>query len=344
MDESLVLLAFGLFGPRWAEPDPATGLKLPALELLLARAVRTKEESETRSYEAALCELFGIKPPPEADLPIAALTQLVDFEEEHGGVWMRADPVYLCPDLNKLLLFDSSAFPLEKAEAESLLSEVKAVLRPQGWQLCFGKDWTRWYLKLPHAPPIKTYSPSAAVGRHIDPYLPTGPDSRDWHRLFNEVQMILHTSPVNQAREARGELPINSLWFWGSGALPAVPKAQWSKVLSSEPVAQGLAKLCGCPYGEVPADARDWAEAGTALVVLHTGHTRTGGLSDWRDYITALERDWFAPLAMRLKKGRLKGLTILTEGERFTVTRKGLRRFWLRRKRIALYRLMIPDK
>lgn len=349
MDESLVLLAFDLFGPNPAEVDPSAGLKLPALELLLARAVRAKEERADRPYEAELCDLFEIEPPPEADLPVAALTHLVDFEGDHEGVWMRADPVYLRPDLHKLLLFDSTAFHLEKAEAEGLVSELNLLLKQQGRQLSLGKDWTRWYLRLPQAPRIKTYPPGAIVAQHIDPYLPTGPDSQDWHRLFNEVQMILHTANVNQAREARGELPINSLWFWGSGVPPAAPKARWSRVLSSEPVAQGLAKLCGCTYAEVPAGAREWFEAGTVdgdtLVVLHKGQSlaKASYLSEWRDYITALEKDWFAPLAMTLKKGGLKRLTILTEGARFTVTRKSLRRFWLRRKRIALYRITPDD-
>jgi hypothetical protein len=186
------------------------------------------------------------------------------------------------------------------------------------------------------------------VGQHIDPYLPVGPDSRDWHRLFNEVQMVLHTAQVNQAREARGELPINSLWFWGSGALPAAPKVHWSRVLSSEPVAQGLAKLCGRPYAEVPADAKEWLGAGTVggdpLVVLHEGQRLAWAddLCGWHDYLASLERDWFAPLTVMLRQGQLKTLTLLTEKGRFTVTRKALRHFWLRRRRIGLYREETP--
>jgi len=31
---------------------------------------------------------------------------------------------------------------------------------------------------------------------------------------LNELQMQLHDHPLNQAREARGELPVNSLWLW----------------------------------------------------------------------------------------------------------------------------------
>jgi hypothetical protein len=39
-------------------------------------------------------------------------------------------------------------------------------------------------------------------------------------RLQNEMQMLLYTHPVNDARSARGVLPVNSFWLSGTGALP----------------------------------------------------------------------------------------------------------------------------
>jgi hypothetical protein len=32
--------------------------------------------------------------------------------------------------------------------------------------------------------------------------------------------MLLHTHPINDAREARGALPVNSFWLSGTGVLP----------------------------------------------------------------------------------------------------------------------------
>jgi hypothetical protein len=339
---NLVLFIPGFLSPKvgWAEADSAVDIALPALELLLVRASHTREAIGEGSYEAALCKLFGIEPKAHGDLPIAALTHLVDFEGDHAGVWIRADPVYLRPDLGKLLLFDSSAFHIEKEEAETLIREINPILGQQGRPLSFGKGWTRWYLRLPRAPRIETYPPSTVTGQHIDPYIPAGPERRDWHRLFNETQMLLHSAKVNQAREARGEPPINSVWFWGSGALPATPKVHWTKVWSSEPLAQALAKFCGCPYA-VPTAVRDCLEEETAggdiLVVLHKAQCLSDDSSRWYEYIMDLERDWFAPSLENLKAGRLASLTILTARGSFTVTRSRLRRFWLRRKGIGVY-------
>ena len=39
------------------------------------------------------------------------------------------------------------------------------------------------------------------------------------------MQMLLYTHPLNDAREARGALPVNAIWFSGTGAL-AAPRHQ----------------------------------------------------------------------------------------------------------------------
>ena len=68
------------------------------------------------------------------------------------------------------------------------------------------------------------------------PYLPTGKDGKQWHTVLNEMQILLHTAQVNIERERRGDLPINSLWFWGSGRLPQeIQRVDWARVHSEEP-------------------------------------------------------------------------------------------------------------
>jgi hypothetical protein len=42
--------------------------------------------------------------------------------------------------------------------------------------------------------------------------------AKKWRRLQNELQMILHDHPVNEARLERGELSINSVWLYGCGS------------------------------------------------------------------------------------------------------------------------------
>jgi len=57
--------------------------------------------------------------------------------------------------------------------------------------------------------------------------------------------MVLHQSPANEARRSRGELPINSVWFWGGGALPERIAAEDKILYTDDRYSQGLAKAVG---------------------------------------------------------------------------------------------------
>ncbi len=80
---------------------------------------------------------------------------------------------------------------------------------------------------------LPTASLDRVIGRNIDPWLvgshttaPLSPAAQLLRRLQNEMQMLLYTHPVNEARR----LTINSFWVHGTGALPA------TQVTHSEPV------------------------------------------------------------------------------------------------------------
>ena len=57
------------------------------------------------------------------DPPVAAVTRFLDTGERDGGWYLRADPVHLRADLNKLILFDASTFALSDREARSFAAD-----------------------------------------------------------------------------------------------------------------------------------------------------------------------------------------------------------------------------
>ena len=63
---------------------------------------------------------------------------------------------------------------------------------------------------------VRTSSLDLVAGRSLDPFMPSGEDAGQLRSLMNECQMLLH------AEEFPGM--VNSLWFWGIGRLPAVPR------------------------------------------------------------------------------------------------------------------------
>src|SRR6266516_108636 len=63
--------------------------------------------------------------------------------------------------------------------------------------------------------------------------------------------MVLHSHAVNEAREARGEPAVNSVWFWGGGRVPRVATERWHSVSADEPLALGLARAAAMRDGRL---------------------------------------------------------------------------------------------
>src|SRR4030066_31854 len=143
-----------------------------------------------------------------------------------------------------------------EGETQRLVAELNEPLAQAGWLLKAPRP-ERWYLKPPAAAAITTTPLAAANGRNVQPLLPQGPDRKARHTRLNEIQILLYTSPVNAAREARGLLPANSVWFWGGGG-PAPPGGGgWTRVSSDDPLCLGLARLAGVSSGPLPANGKE---------------------------------------------------------------------------------------
>jgi hypothetical protein len=342
----LTLLVPGLFGGtrRPAVTDSAESEpRLPALETFLARADRHSQVA--RGAEARVFALFGVEPEAGADLPVAAVTRVLDLGVIDTGWWLRADPVHLVPDRDRLVLHDSQSFELTQDEATRLAAEIGETYAAEGWILKAPRPG-RWYLKPPRAPRLSTTPLPEVVGRDIHPYLPQGPDGKAWHTLLNELQILLHTARMNSEREQAGKPPINSLWFWGGGRLPSVRAAHWSQVWSLEAVSLGLARLCEIPVAAPPDDFSAWQRQtdaqsdGAHLVVLDEARAslQYGDRARWREVIRRLERDWFVPMFAALGNRQLQALTVLDEtGPAYELTPRSARRWWRRPRRVAQY-------
>jgi hypothetical protein len=316
-------------------PHPASALSLPALETLLGRG--EAESFAPSDLEAALFALFGVELPPGGDLPVAAVTRVVDAGTREEGYWLRADPAHLVPNRDQLVLAAVGGLGISRDDAEHLAADINSRFGDAGWHLDAPVP-DRWYLQLDDDPGIRTVPPSAAAGRDIRGLLPAGEHARHWHALINELQMVLHGSPVNAAREGRGEPAVNSLWLWGGGRLPRVPKGTWIKVWGNDPLAEGLARLSGTATAALPAKGDTWLasalDPGGHLAVLSGGldAIRRGDLGRWLEFVQVLETDWFVPLLGALRSGELQTLSLLPlAGWNYSLGRRELRRWWRRR-------------
>lgn len=167
--------------------------------------------------EAYVAKQFGLQANP--DFPLAAISGLADELNVQAGYWLRADPVHLVMQRDAFSLGEPMPIVLSPAEAETILNTFNAHFAQDGLQFLQGQSG-QWYIHTAQKPAIKTVLPSVAVHQNVHQHMPSGPDAAKWRGFVNEIQMLLHSHPVNAQRELRKDLVINSIWFSGGGALP----------------------------------------------------------------------------------------------------------------------------
>jgi hypothetical protein len=303
--------------------------RFPSIELLLARGRR--QERPPVGFEAGLLGLFGLE--GEA-IPAGALTVLAAGDDPGASAWLRADPVHLRLMRDRLLVMPAEALNLSRAEADALCAALNGHFA--GTMQVRAVDPRRWCARIEKIPSSNKASALDEAGREVRPG-----DS-----LLNEIQMLLHAHPVNEAREARGEPVVNSLWLWGAGAAPTV-SSPWNSVLADEPIALGLARLGGARYTTLPASAAAWLERapeeGRHLIVLDALRVPLALLEEnnCSERLAALERDWFTPILVALRSQRIGLVTVhVPDGSAsafFETDRGDLRRFWRRAKALGRY-------
>ncbi len=287
-----------LFLPPLLAKDVCTGLSLPVLEKFLARG-KLKTLSQ-RSLEAWLCDAFAVP-----DSAVAPVTLLADGLQPESVYWLRADPVHLHLDRNQIILQTNVAPTAE--EAAQLCAHLNQHFARSGMQF-FAPHPRRWYLRLDEEPSLTTHSVYAAEGRNTRFYLPQETSGMKWHAAMNEVQMLLHGHPANEASEARGSLPINSVWLWGGGHA-VTPGKPFDRLYGDSELAALFAKTAGMPYER---NITDKMQNGNALCVLDGLGTavRRGDFHAWRESVSAFEHECLSPLLRMLAAGELDLITL----------------------------------
>ncbi|HET7670740.1 MAG TPA: hypothetical protein VFK84_10055 [Burkholderiales bacterium] len=314
--------------------------RLPGVEMLLARARCTSQES--CSFEGWLQEAFGLG---ETRLPAGASTELGAGRDPGTGCWVRADPVHLRVMRERLIVVPGAALNLTPDDAQSLCEAINAHF---GERLALRMvEPERWAARLAEEMAVDAPSPLEIAGRDVDLGRPAGADAARSHKLMNEAQMVLHSHPVNEAREKQGLAPVNSIWLWGAGRPPKLEGVPWQSVTARDPLVLGLARAAGVRHRPLPASAAAWLERAPeegrhliALDMLRAPHA-LGLTGEYHDAMAGLERDWFAPLLQALREGRIGMVTIHVpdagECASYETIRGDLRRFWRRPKALEHY-------
>lgn len=322
-----ILLPFAL-PPAEMAADLLRACKTPALAMLLARARSPRIErfdgfSRSLPHEIWLARQFGLAAHMDGSPPLAhAAMRRYGLPTEQGW-WFILNPVHFHIARDHLVLTDARQLGANEEESRALFDAAQPLFEEEGRTLLYG-DAHAWFVRADDWQGLQTATPDAACGHNIDIWLPKGDAERVWRKLQNEVQMHWHIHAVNDAREARGARPINSLWLWGGtpASLQVTP-----------PRAPGMCELPGALAAYAPPG---WTAAQADNKLLAFDELISPALnSNWAEWLAqfhALEAEHFAPALTQLQSGKIDRLGLIlshnTALAEFIVTRNSLRKFW----------------
>jgi hypothetical protein len=209
---------------------PLAALQLPQLQRLLAQWVPAGPADEADAFslspphERALARAWGWLG-ADGCLPWAAQAAAADGIDTGDLAWGLVTPAHWHLGTEQLSLLDPAGLLLNAEESRALFDAVRELFTSQGWLLAWGAP-LRWYAAHESLADLACAALDRVIGRNVDLWLGSHPKLRPLRRLQAEVQMLLHSHPLNATREAKGLLPVNSFWLSGCGLTqPVQPNA-----------------------------------------------------------------------------------------------------------------------
>jgi hypothetical protein len=279
--------------------------RVPLLEQLIARADDWVPVADWRA------EAFRVIAPQAASMPAVAAVALCAERGAVRAAWVcAATPVRYEAEMSSVRMPADGILSLTPAAAETLSSDFNRIWKGSGIRMTSARSGQLFCI-FDRALEVVTRDPAQVLEQHIEEYLPAGADAPRLKQLISETEMWLFEHEVNGARKELNLPAINGLWFWGGG----------------EPIAS-LPNVSGWTAGDdlffnafsVPQDER--FESGVVAL----------GCVPGGDQWHAVESRWLHPAMIALRARRLSRLQISAAERCFTVTARGLRRFWRSRK------------
>ncbi len=353
--EFAVLVLPGLLDPpSGAQTALQVETPLDALSALFCRA--TRHDMTGHSFEAVLGKVFDCTDPVRGDVPVAALEWPLYFQVESSQTrrhalptngCLRADPVHLQVDRDQARLIEGEALDLSDGEAAELVDALNAHFAEDAMQF-HRAGAKQWFLTAGRALDVNMSPPGYAAGRNVHHFFPSGDSGGYWKALLTEVQMLLHTHPVNQHRQAHGQREVNSVWLWGGGVLPGINSDKGNdisthSVYTDEALPKAMAERRQQPVRPLPTNNlsvdQPFTLVDATLLSLST-YSRT---TEWVHALAGMEARYFVPLVNALKRSHIPGVSVYPcNGQRIDISRVEMKKFW--RKRTPLQDYFSPQE
>ena len=210
------------------------------------------------ALEAARLGLTGAGAGPKGGLDAGS-----EAGSDAGSIkaWGRLTPAHWQLGTEQITMLAPQLLDLDPATSAAFLEAVRPLFETEGFEL-HATEAGHWLARHPVLADLPCASLDRVIGRNVDLWLPADPRARRVRRLQNEVQMFLHTHLLNEDREQRGALPVNSFWLDGCGVAPA---SQGAAALASSAAVIEDDRL------RAPALNEDWFAWSRAFAQLDEG-------------------------------------------------------------------------
>ena len=287
MIQHLVIPFAACADPAWAHAMKALPVNsLPHLRQLLSRmklvrSVQGDAHSLSPPHERASAAALGLPESADGLIPWAAL-EADKTGMASGKPWAFITPCHWAMGREHATLTDPADLALTPDEARTLRAAMQPYFDTEGITLQAVTPG-RWLAEGEVLRNLPTASLDRVLGRNVDTWLPDKTTAGSLRRLQNEMQMLLYTHPLNDARSTQRQRTVNSFWISGSGVLPASTSASANN----------------SPITSTVTSPRTLAQA------VFT--------DDWAAYVAAwakLDADHIAELLARQKAGDVVRLTL----------------------------------
>jgi len=222
---------------------------------------RTIPDGFTPGSEIANLSIFGYDPVRyyTGRGPLEAASLKVELSA--NDLAFRCNLVTLEFQGGKILMEDFSAGHITNEEAGKVVIDLDKKMGTNEIRFYAGVSYRHLMVlkngaaKFRNLEELRIPPPHDIVGNEISPFL--SQMKEPVFSLVKESQRVLKSHPVNQAREARGLLPANSIWLWGQGRSPQMTSLKErfgidGYVISAVHLIKGIGILAGLEVMEVP--------------------------------------------------------------------------------------------
>jgi hypothetical protein len=273
--------------------------------------------------------------PHRASEPTTPASSSAAVMSPAGTAWV-ATPVHLIAGLTNLHLDRRGLLRLPPEDLASIAQDFNRIfgeaelhLQP----LANGE----FLLRAPAAWNAITTEPARALVIDLESALPKGNTATALKRLGAELEMWLHSHPVNDARLRRGEPPVSTLWLWGGGALESLKSASapvTDVACGVDPYLAGLWDLQGAPtralpdrFGDLLSDPKP-ERATLVLEITPLLHTNP----NWTVFeaLVDLDRLYLSPALAALRARAVESVVLVANDMEVRLRSGDQMKFWRR--------------